>query len=83
VRITPLGALVLAHGRDLLAKADAMAAALERFQAGDGRVDIGTFQSVSNVILPPVVRTLREEHSSCDIRLFEEKPTSPKSATST
>src|SRR6266571_5828741 len=39
VRITPLGALVLAHGRDLLAKAAAMAAALDRFKAGDGRVD--------------------------------------------
>jgi DNA-binding transcriptional LysR family regulator len=78
VRITPLGALVLAHGRDLLAKADAMAAALERFQAGDGRVDIGTFQSVSNVILPPVVRTLREEHPSCDIRLFEEETDQPQ-----
>jgi len=78
VRITPLGALVLAHGRDLLAKSDTMAAALERFQAGDGRVDIGTFQSVSNVILPPVVRTLREEHPSCDIRLFEEETDQPE-----
>ena len=56
VRITPLGALVLAHGRALLAEAAAMATALDRFKAGDGRVDIGTFQSVSNVILPPVVR---------------------------
>ena len=77
VRITPLGALVLAHGRDLLAKAAAMAAALDRF-AGDGRVDIGTFQSVSNVILPPVVRRLREEHPGCDIRLFEEETGQPQ-----
>jgi DNA-binding transcriptional LysR family regulator len=78
VRITPLGALVLAHGRDLLAKAAAMAAALDRFKAGDGRVDIGTFQSVSNVILPPVVRRLREEHPGCDIRLFEEETDQPQ-----
>ena len=78
VRITPLGALVLAHGRDLLAKAAAMAAALDRFKAGDGRVDIGTFQSVSNVILPPVVRRLREEHPGCDIRLFEEETGQPQ-----
>ena len=78
VRITPLGALVLGHGRDLLAKAAAMAAALDRFQAGDGRVDIGTFQSVSNVILPPVVRRLREEHPGCDIRLFEEETDQPQ-----
>ena len=77
VRITPLGALVLAHGRALLAEAAAMATALDRFKAGDGRVDIGTFQSVSNVILPPVVRRLREAHPSCDIRLFEEESGQP------
>jgi DNA-binding transcriptional LysR family regulator len=78
VRITPLGAVVLAHGRDLLAKATAMAAAVDRFKAGDGRVDIGTFQSVSNVILPPVVRWLRDEHPGCDIRLFEEETDQPQ-----
>jgi DNA-binding transcriptional LysR family regulator len=78
VRITPLGMVVLAHGRDLLAKAEAMAAAVDRFKAGDGRVDIGTFQSVSNVILPPVVRRLRDEHPGCDIRLFEEETDRPE-----
>ena len=78
VRVTPLGALVLAHGRDLLASAAAMAAALDRFKAGDGRVDIGTFQSVSNVIVPPVVRRLRDEHPGCDIRLFEEETDQPQ-----
>src|SRR5580704_3853355 len=78
VRVTPLGALVLAHGRDLLAKAAAMAAALDRFKAGDGRVDIGTFQSVSNAILPAVVRRLRKEHPGCDIRLFEEETDQPR-----
>lgn len=78
VRITPLGAVVLAHGRDLLARAQAMAAAVDRFKAGDGRVDIGTFQSVSNVILPLVVRRLRDEHPACDIRLFEEETDRPQ-----
>ncbi len=78
VRITPLGAVVLAHGRDLLAKATTMAAAVDRFKAGDGRVDIGTFQSVSNVILPPVVRALQDEHPGCDIRLFEEETDQPQ-----
>lgn len=78
VRITPLGSVVLAHGRDLLAKAEAMAAAVDRFKAGDGRVDIGTFQSVSNVILPQVVRGLRDEHPGCDIRLFEEETDQPQ-----
>jgi DNA-binding transcriptional LysR family regulator len=78
VRITPLGAVVLAHGRDLLAKAQAMAAAVDRFKAGDGRVDIGTFQSVSNAILPLVVRRLLDEHPGCDIRLFEEETDRPQ-----
>jgi DNA-binding transcriptional LysR family regulator len=71
VRVTPLGAVVLEQGRDLLAKAEALADAVERFKAGDGRIDIGTFQSVSNVILPSVVRRLRDEHPSCEIRLSE------------
>jgi DNA-binding transcriptional LysR family regulator len=78
VRITPLGTVVLAHGRDLLAKAEAMSAAVDRFKAGDGRVDIGTFQSVSNVILPLVIRGLRDEHPGCDIRLFEEETDQPQ-----
>ncbi|MBV1936232.1 LysR family transcriptional regulator [Streptomyces sp. BV286] len=78
VRITPLGAVVLAHGRELLAKAQAMATAVDRFKAGDGRIDIGTFQSVSNVILPLVVRALRDEHPGCDIRLFEEETDKPE-----
>jgi len=77
VRVTPLGALVLAHGRRLLAQAAEMAVALDRFKAGDGRVDIGTFQSVSNVVLPPMLRRLREEHPGCDIRLFEEETDQP------
>ncbi|WP_434600257.1 LysR family transcriptional regulator substrate-binding protein [Streptomyces sp. A5-4] len=55
-----------------------MAAAVDRFKAGDGRVDIGTFQSVSNVILPLVVRRLRDEHPGCDIRLFEEETDLPQ-----
>jgi DNA-binding transcriptional LysR family regulator len=71
VRITPLGAVVLEHGRALLAKADALADAVERFNAGDGRIDIGTMQSVSNVILPAVIHRLKHEHPNCEIRLAE------------
>src|ERR1700716_1853968 len=37
VRITPLGAVVLAHGRDLLAKAQAMAAGGGPVKGGGGR----------------------------------------------
>src|ERR1041384_553654 len=69
VRITPLGAVVLDQGRELLAKAQRLTDAVERFKAGDGRIDIGTFQSVSTVILPAVLRRLRDEHPACDIRL--------------
>lgn len=78
VRITPLGTVVLEQGRDLLAKAERLADAVDRFNAGDGRIDIGTFQSVSNVILPLVVRRLRDEHPACDIRLSEEEPDQPQ-----
>lgn len=78
VRITPLGAIVLEHGRELLSKVAALAEAVDRFHAGDGRIDIGTFQSVSTVILPVVVRRLRDEHPGCDIRLSEEEPESPQ-----
>ncbi|SDE03642.1 LysR family transcriptional regulator [Glycomyces harbinensis] len=71
VRITPLGAVVLEHGRGLLSKAEALEDAVERFKAGDGRVDIGTLQSVANAILPAVVHRLKEEHPGCEIRLSE------------
>ncbi len=84
VRITPLGSVVLAHGRDVLAKAEALSGAVDRFKAGGGRIDIGTFQSVSTVILPSVVRRLRDEHPDCDIRLFEEESApADRSASST
>jgi DNA-binding transcriptional LysR family regulator len=78
VRITPLGEVVLTHGRDLLTKSDALANAVDRFRAGIGRIDIGTFQGVSNLILPAVVRRLLDEHPGCDIRLFEVKPEDPQ-----
>lgn len=78
VRLTPLGSVVLGQGRELLAKAEALSDAVDRFKAGDGRIDIGTFQSVSNVILPSVVRRLRAEHPGCDIRLSEEEPDQPE-----
>jgi DNA-binding transcriptional LysR family regulator len=78
VRITPLGEVVLAHGRDLLKRAAGLADAVERFKAGEGRIDIGTFQSVSNLILPAVVRRLLDEHPGCDIRLSEVEPEDPQ-----
>lgn len=77
-RITPLGAVVLEHAHGLLTQADALTDAVERFRAGAGRIDIGTFQSISNVILPAVVRRLRDESPDCDIRLSEEEPEEPR-----
>ncbi|WP_103349455.1 LysR family transcriptional regulator [Amycolatopsis sp. CA-128772] len=78
VRITPLGEVVLAHGRELLAKAAALTDAVDRFRAGHGRIDIGTFQSVSNLILPAVIRRLLDEHPGCDIRLSDVAPDDPR-----
>jgi DNA-binding transcriptional LysR family regulator len=78
VRITRLGEVVLAHGRELLAKAAALTDAVDRFRAGHGRIDIGTFQSVSNLILPGVIRRLLDEHPGCDIRLSDVTPEDPR-----
>jgi DNA-binding transcriptional LysR family regulator len=78
VRITPLGEVVLTHGRDLLTRSETLADAVDRFRAGNGRIDIGTFQGVSKLILPAVVRRLLEEHPSCDIRLAEVEMEDPQ-----
>ncbi len=72
-RLTPLGKLVLGHARDILGRAQLAAEAIERFGSGEaGRVDVGTFQSVSAVLLPAIVQRLRAEFTGADIRLFEE-----------
>nr|WP_239001092.1 LysR substrate-binding domain-containing protein [Jiangella asiatica] len=70
--------MVLTHGRDLLTKAEALADSVDRFRAGNGRIDIGTFQGVSNLILPAVVRRLLDEHPGCDIRLSDVEPEDPQ-----
>ena len=63
---------MLGHARDVIARVDATGEAVERFLAGEvGRIDVGTFQSVSNVLLPAIVRRLRSEYPDLDIRLFE------------
>lgn len=73
VRLTPLGAVVIEHGRELLAQADALNEAVDRFKNGDGRIDIGTLQSISNAILPTVLRRLQDAHPGCEIRLTEDE----------
>lgn len=72
VELTPLGRLVLGHTRDLLQRAEATADAIERFQRGEvGRLEVGTFQSVSNVLLPAILQRMLAEYPNVDIRLFE------------
>ncbi|MBF6127075.1 LysR family transcriptional regulator [Nocardia brasiliensis] len=78
VRVTPLGEVVLRRGRVLLTEADELADAVDRFRAGHGRIDIGTFQAATKLILPAVVRRLLTEHPHCDIRLSEVEPADPQ-----
>ncbi|EAP96982.1 putative LysR-family transcriptional regulator [Janibacter sp. HTCC2649] len=75
--ITPLGRLVLSQAEPLLAGEQAARDVIDRFHAGGGRVDVGTFQTVTNVILPDVVERLRAEHPDADIRLFEDETEQP------
>jgi DNA-binding transcriptional LysR family regulator len=77
VSLTPLGRVVLQQARELNQRSKQADQAIERFHAGDGRVDIGTFQTVTNVLLPGLVRQLREEHPDCDVRLFEDETPQP------
>ena len=77
-RLTALGELVHERGQGLVRDAERLGAAVERFRAGDGRIDIGTFQSVSTVILPTLVARLREEHPDCEVRLAEGEEDDPR-----
>jgi DNA-binding transcriptional LysR family regulator len=64
---------VLGHARDIIARVDATGDSVARFLSGEvGRIDIGTFQSVSNVLLPAILQRLRRDHPNVDIRLFED-----------
>lgn len=78
VRLTPLGELVLERGRRLLRESDDLTNAVERFRAGGGRIDIGTLQSVSTVILPALVSRLTDEYPDCEVKLSEEEPDDPR-----
>lgn len=72
VELTPLGAHLLDHGRQLLAHLDVVSDDLERFRSGDvGRLRIGTFQSISNTLLPLLIGPMRAEHAELEIGVFE------------
>jgi len=76
--VTPLGCVVLEEARALRRRAEEAEDAIERFRGGEGRVDIGTFATVTTELLPAVVRRLRDEHPVCDVRLFEEETAEPQ-----
>jgi DNA-binding transcriptional LysR family regulator len=72
VELTPLGELVLAHSRAVLARVDLAVDEIGRFQAGAaGLIHVGTFQSVSTALLPAIVGRLRAERPDVEIRLYE------------
>ena len=70
--LTPAGRLLLDHARDVLDRIEAVSAELDQMRRGvTGRLVIGTFQSVSAEILPPLVGRMRSEVPEVDIALFE------------
>ncbi len=72
VELTPLGAVVLDRGRDLIARVDALDDVLDRFRSGQvGRLTVGTFQSISSAVLPQLVGRFRGQFPDVDIALFE------------
>ena len=72
VELTPFGALLLEHGRAVLAHLDRVSDDLDRFRSGDaGTLRVGTFQSVSNTVLPQLIGALRAELPGLEIVAFE------------
>jgi DNA-binding transcriptional LysR family regulator len=70
--LTPAGRLLLDHAHDVLDRIEAVSAELDQLRRGvTGRLVIGTFQSVSAEILPPIVGRMRAEVPQVDIGLFE------------
>ena len=73
VTLTPVGARLLAAGRELLARAQDLVDDVEQFRAGVvGRLSVGTFQSVSTAVLPGLLSHLRAEHPGTEVRLVED-----------
>jgi DNA-binding transcriptional LysR family regulator len=69
--------VILTSAAEILSRVDALHTAVDRFTAGEGRLTIGTFQSVSATLLPVLIRRLRDEFPRCDLRLSEEEPELP------
>ncbi len=72
VTLTPLGEQLLAHGRDLLAKLDVIGDDLDQFRNGAvGRLRVGTFQSVSTVMLPLLAGPMRARQPGLDLSVYD------------
>jgi DNA-binding transcriptional LysR family regulator len=72
VELTPLGRVLLEHGEAVLSRLRQAQEDVERVIAGDaGRLTVGTFQSVSVKILPPVIGRLRAELPHLTLRCVE------------
>lgn len=70
--LTPVGRLLAEHAADLLERAEACVAAVGRFQAGAvGRLDVGTFESISTAVLPALLSRLHEERPGLQVGLVE------------
>lgn len=73
VQLTPAGAVLLGHAESILDRVAAAEADLASYRAGrTGRLTIGTFQSVSVEVLPPLLTRLRQERPDLSIALVEE-----------
>lgn len=72
VVLTPLGAELLERGRELLARVDSMSLELDLFRTGSvGKLSIGTFQSVSAMLLPKIVARMRETFPTLELQVVE------------
>ncbi|MBL8777708.1 MAG: LysR family transcriptional regulator [Acidimicrobiales bacterium] len=73
VALTPAGVLLLAHAEAILDRVAAAEADLAAYRAGRvGHLTIGTFQSVSVELLPPLLTRLRHERPDITVSLVEE-----------
>jgi DNA-binding transcriptional LysR family regulator len=72
VEITPAGEVLLEHARVILGHLREAEQDLDALRAGEqGRLAIGTFQSVSVKILPAVITALKAERPGIDVHLIE------------
>ena len=72
VELTPFGTHLLELGRGVLDHLDRVGHDLDRFRTGDaGRLRVGTFQSISNTVLPQLIGAMRKELPNLEIVAFE------------